>query len=102
MKLQIERIDAEALASSFPELAAFKDQLRFGDMIEVEAARLPKPALAKLHELYVKAEPAKRSRAAQLATLIAALHSDGRRFGKGDLEEVLPAIVRHLLAQGTR
>ena len=63
---------------------------------------MPKPALGMLHGLYAKAGPAMQLRAAQLATLIAALHDGGRRFGKGDLEEVLSAIVRHLLGHGTR
>ena len=102
MKLHIERTYAEALAKAFPELGGFKDQLRFGDRVEIEAGQAPKAALTLLHELYIKAGPAMQLRAAQLATLIAALHGDGRKFGKGDLEEVLPAIVRHLLAHGTR
>ncbi|MBI4725282.1 MAG: AAA family ATPase, partial [Rhodomicrobium sp.] len=102
MKLHIERAHAEALAGAFMELAGFKDQLRFSDRVEIEAANLPKPAIEMLHKLYLKAGPALQLRAAQLATLIAALHGDGRRFRKSDLEEVLPAIVRHLLAHGTR
>ncbi len=102
MKLQIERAYAEALAGAFPELAGFKDQLRFGDRVEIEAQRLPKPALEMLHGLYAKVGPRMQLRAAQLATLIAALHDEGRRFGKGDLENALPAIVRHLLAHGAR
>ena len=38
MKLHIERAYAEALAGGFPELAGFKDQLRFGDKVEIEAS----------------------------------------------------------------
>ncbi len=102
MKLHIDRAHAEALAAAFTQLSNFKDQLRFGERVEIEAGRMPKPALTLLHELYVKAGPPMQLRAAQLATLIAALHSDARRFSKGELEEVLPAIVRHLLAHGTR
>ena len=102
MKLYIERAHAEALAASFPELARFHDQLRFGDKVEVEAFRLPRPALDMLHRLYAEAGPRMRLRAAQLQTLISALHGEGRRFGKADLEELLPAIVRLLLAHGTR
>ena len=102
MKLHIESTYAEALAGVYPELSGLKDQLRFGDKVEIEASRLPKPALEMLHGLYVRAGPRMHLRAAQLATLIAALHGEGRRFGKGDLEEILPAIGRHLLAHGTR
>ena len=102
MKLYIERAHAEALAASFPELARFHDQLRFGDKVEVEAFRLPRPALDMLHRLYAEAGPGMPVAAAQLQTLISALHGEGRRFGKADLEELLPAIVRHLMAHGTR
>ena len=102
MKLHIESTYAEALAGAYPELSELKDQLRFGDNVEIEALRLPKPALEMLHGLFVRAGPRMQLRAAQLATLIATLHGEGRRFGKGDLEEILPAIVRHLLAHGTR
>ena len=102
MKLHIDRRHAEALAETFHELRIFKDQLRFGDRVEADAAHMPKAALDMLHGLYVKEGPGLRLRAAQLATLTAALHGDGRRFAKNELEDLVPAIVRHLLAHGTR
>ncbi len=102
MNIHIDRAHAEALAEAFTDLAALKDQIRFGDRIEVAAERMPRAALAMLGEFYAKAGPAMELRAAQITTLINALRGDGRRFGPGDLEDVLPAIARHLVLHGMR
>jgi hypothetical protein len=36
MKLQIDRATIEAMASAFPNLSSLKEQLLFGDKVEVE------------------------------------------------------------------
>jgi ATPase family protein associated with various cellular activities (AAA) len=102
MNIHIDRAHAEALADAFADLAALKEQLRFADRIEVAAERMPRAALVMLGELYADSGAALAPRAAQIRTLIDALHGDGPRFGPHDLEEVLPAIARHLVTQGTR
>jgi hypothetical protein len=40
MKLQIERPYFEAMATSFPGLASLREQLRFGDRVEVAFGQL--------------------------------------------------------------
>ena len=102
MNIQIERAHAEALAEAFADLATFRDQLRFEDRVEIAAERMPRAALAMLGQFYANAGPAMQPRAAQITTLIEVLDGDGRRFAAGDLEDLLPAIARHLVTQGTR
>lgn len=102
MNIRIERVHAEALAEAFTDLATFKDQLRFEDRVEIAAERLPREALAMLGEFYANAGPAMQPHAAQITTLIKVLHGDGRCFRPEDLEDVLPAIARHLVTHGTR
>ena len=46
MKLQIERPYFEAMVTSFPGLASLREQLRFGDRVEVAFGQLRKPNLA--------------------------------------------------------
>ena len=55
MKLQIERSYAEALFDAFPALATLKDQLRFGNHVEVTFNQLSHTELAFLHNLYQQA-----------------------------------------------
>ena len=102
MNIQIERAHAEALAEAFADLATFKDQLRFEGRVEIAAERMPRAALAMLGQFYANAGPAMQPRAAQITTLIEVLDGDGRRFAAGDLEDLLPAIARHLVTHGTR
>jgi hypothetical protein len=102
MNIHIDRAHAEALAEAFTDLAALKDQIRFGDRVEVAAERMPRAALAMLGEFYANAGPAMELRAAQITTLINALHSDGRRFKPEDLEDILPEMARHFVLHGTR
>jgi DNA polymerase III delta prime subunit len=102
MNIHIDRPHAEALADAFADLAALKEQLRFSDRIEVAVERMPRAALMMLGELYADAGAALAPRAAQIRTLIDALHGDGHRFGPHDLEDVLPAIASHFVSHGTR
>jgi ATPase family associated with various cellular activities (AAA) len=96
MNIELSREDAEALMACFPARAGLGAQLRFNDRVEVDLSHLTTEELDFLEERYGRAGPELRARAAQLTTLRAALGADGRRFDSGDLEDVLPALVRYL------
>ncbi|QSA99236.1 ATP-binding protein [Methylococcus sp. EFPC2] len=102
MKLQIERPYIEAMVEAFPALAPLKDQLRFGNKVEVAFAQLGNAEVAFLRNLYEEAGPDMRLRAAELSTLQKALNDDGIRFEGNDLEMLVPAIARYLAADAIR
>ena len=102
MKLQIAQPHVDAMVNAFPALATLKEQLRFGNKVEIQASQLTKNELEFLVELYRLAGPDMQGRAAQLLTLQRALNDEGTRFKSDDLEEVLPAIARYLLAGAIR
>jgi hypothetical protein len=102
MKLRLEQSYVEAMVDEFPTLATLKEQLRFGNNIEIPASQLTKNELEFLVRLYQLAGPDMHGRAAQLLTLQRALHDDGNKFRADDLEDVLPAIARYLLAGAIR
>lgn len=102
MKIQIERPYIEAMVSSFPGLAPLKEQLRFGDRVEVSFSQLSSAELDLLQDLYLKAGPDMRIRSAQIATLQKAFAGTGERFTANDLESLLPAIARFLTADAVR
>lgn len=96
MKLRIDRPHIEALVQAFPTLARLEEQLHFGNQVEVALHQLSAAELGFLADLYRQGGPQLQARAAQLATLTAALHDAGPRFTGDDLEQVLPAMVRYL------
>ena len=102
IKVEIERPFIEAMIEEFPDLIALKEQLRFGDKVEVAFSQLSDAQLGALGNLYRQAGPGMQVRAAQLSTLRQALKDSGVRFGANDLEMVLPAIVRYLLTDAIR
>ena len=102
MNIQIERPHVEALMERFPVHAGLAAQLRFSDKVEVDLAHLSNDEIDFIEDLYRRSGPDMRARAAQLATLRAALQADGVRFEPGNLEMVLPALVRYLTAQAIR
>ncbi|QXX73449.1 ATP-binding protein [Methylovirgula sp. HY1] len=102
MNLLIERPLVEALIAEFPELAPLRDQLKFGNKVDVPFHQLSKPALHFLLGLYQNAGPGLSGRAAQLAALLKALEFEGERWGAEDLEKVVPAIARYLAVNGIR
>ena len=102
MNLLIERPLVETLITEFPELMPLRDQLKFGNKVEVPFHQLSRPALHFLLGLYEHAGPALRARAAQLAALLKALEFEGERYGAEDLEKVVPAIARYLAIGGIR
>jgi len=102
MKLQIERPYIEAMVMSFPKLAPLKEQLRFGDRVEVAFSQLSDAELTFLQDLYRRDGPEMHTRSAQIATLQRAFSDKGMRFSAEDLESLLPAIARYLVANAVR
>lgn len=102
MKLQIERPYVEAMVDEFPTLSALKEQLRFGNRIEIPVSQLAKAELDFLIGLYQLAGPEMHGRVAQLMTLQRALNDSGVRFKADDLESIVPAIARYLLSEALR
>ncbi len=96
MNIEIEKNHVEALMARFSAHAGLAAQLRFSDRVEIDLDHLSQAELDFLEERYRAAGPEQRTRAAQIATLRAALAAQGPRFESGDLEEVLPALVRYL------
>ena len=98
MNLHIERTFLEALIVRYPQHASLAEQLRFGEKAEVAFGNLEPAALDFLIGLYHAAGPESQPRAAQIVTLRRALHDGGTRFTARDLESLLPAIARYLVA----
>ena len=102
MKLQIEQPYVEAMVEAFPGLASLKEQLGFGNKVEVLFSQLSDVELSFLGNLYRAAGPEMQARAAQLTTLQQAMNDDGIRFKAEDLEMTVPAIVDYLMANAIR
>jgi len=102
MKLQIERVHAQALIDQFPHLSHLTDQLRFGNKVEVNFAQIGADELAFLGNIYEQGGPAMKLRAAQIATLHRALNDEGVRFKADDLEQLVPAIATWLITEAER
>ncbi len=102
MKLQIEQPYVDALLEQFPGLSGLREQLRYGKRAEVPFSRLSSGELAFLGNLYERAGPEMRGRAAQIVTLKRALDHQGERFTADDLEKVLPAVAEYLVVEGVR
>ena len=102
MKLQIEQPYADALLEAFPVLTPLKDQLRFGNRLEVASQQLPDTALAFLHDLYRQGGTSMHGRAAQIATLQQAMNDAGTRYSADDLERLLPDIAEYLVNDAQR
>ncbi|HET6378904.1 MAG TPA: AAA family ATPase, partial [Methylocella sp.] len=102
MKLQIERPYVERMVEAFPSLAPLAEQLRFGNKVEVPFDQFSSNELLFLQGLYREAGPKMQGRFAQLSTLQRALNDKSARFDAGDLEAVLPAVVRYLVADAIR
>ena len=102
MKLQIERPYLETMVAAFPELAPLKEQLRFGDNVEVPFQQLSSAELIFLQNLYRDAGPKMQASFAYLSTLQRTFDDKGVTFTADDLESVLPAIARYLVADAVR
>ena len=102
MKLQIERAYANAMAEAFPDLAMLGQQLRFSNRAELPLNAFSADHLGFLHRLYLEAGDDMRGRAAQIATLCSAVSWEGRRYGEGELESLVPDIAEFLIRDGIR
>ena len=102
MKLQIERPYVETMVAAFPDLAPLKEQLRFGEKVEVPFHQLSNTELAFLQDLYRDAGPKMQASFAYISTLRRAFNDKGVRFTAEDLKSVLPAIARYLVADAIR
>ncbi|WP_395667078.1 AAA family ATPase [Methylocella sp.] len=102
MNIQIERPYVEALAAKFPAHSGLSSQLRFSDRIELDLTHLAGEELDYLETLYRGAGPDMQSRAAQIATLREAFAAQGKRYEAGELETVLPALVKLLMTDAIR
>ncbi|MCF2524992.1 ATP-binding protein [Bradyrhizobium sp. G127] len=102
MKLQIERPDFETMIANFPGLTSLKEQLRFGEKVEVAFSQLSDAELGFLRELYRKAGPDMQVRLAQIVTLQRAFREESIRFIAADLESLLPAVARYLVTDAIR
>ena len=102
MKLQIDRNHADAMLQAFPRLEFLREQLRFGNRVEISFAALQAGELDLLQQRYEKGNGEERARAAQIATLRQALATPGHRFQAEELEMAVPAIARYLAEDATR
>lgn len=102
MKLQIDRPHAEAMLQAFPRLEFLREQLRFGNRVEIPFAALQAGELDLLQQRYEKGNGEERARAAQIATLRQALATPGHRFQAEELEMAVPALARYLAEDATR
>ena len=101
MHLQIERAHVEAMTAEFPDLATLRDQLKFGNKVQLPFHHLSNRQLGFLRDLYVQAGPTMAGRAAQIATLQRAVNDSGERFAEGDLEKIVPSIATFLANDAT-
>ena len=90
MKLQIDRRYVEYLTEKFPNLIFLKEQLRFGNKVEVFYHQLDVNEWQFLHDCYQQAGSAMQSQAALLLTIKNALIHDGERYEAQQLEMLLP------------
>ncbi|TLG71561.1 ATP-binding protein [Methylocystis sp. B8] len=102
MQIEIDKPHVEALVTRFPAHAGLSAQLRFSDRVEADISHFSPEELDFLGALYHDAGPQLRARAAQLATLRAAMEAKSARFAAEDLEDVLPALVRYLTTEAIR
>lgn len=102
MKLQIEQPHIENMIAAFPELSGLKDQLCFGNKVEVTFDQLTEAQLGFLSSLYRQGGADLQTRAAQIDTLKQVRNDGGKRFAEGELEDVLPALLEYLINNGSR
>ena len=102
MKLHIERTHIEALIGQFPRLTDLREQLRFGNRVEVAFNQLQADELEALIARYWQGGVFLRAQAAQLHTLRQALASGGPIFDPDNLELLVPALARYLMTDASR
>lgn len=101
MKLHIERRHIEPLTQKFSNLVSLKEQLRFGNKVEVFYSQLAVDEWQFLYELYQQ-ESVMQSQVALLITIKNALCKDAQRYDAEQLEMLLPNIVQYLIENAQR
>ena len=94
MKLQIDRRHIEPMMQAFPRLEFVRDQLRFGNRVEIGFNHLESGELDLLQSLYAAGDSELRARAAQISTLRQALHEGGQRFEPEELEKTIANLLK--------
>lgn len=102
MKLSIDRRHIEPMMLAFPRLVFLRDQLRFGNRVEIPFNQLESAELDLLLDRYRAADRELRAQAAQIETLRNALAFSGKRFEPEELEMAVPAIARYLAEDAER
>ncbi len=102
MKFQLEKTYVEAMVSHFSELDFLAEQLKFGNRAEVSFQRFNTEQMTYLKNLYEQAGPAMLGKVAQITTLQTAISANEPKFGKGDLEKMLPEVTRYLTENAIR
>jgi len=97
MKLQIEKTYVNALLAEFPGLIKLKEQLRFGNKVEIPFNHLSNSELSYLQTLYQQAGSEKQSQAAMISTLQKAMNDDEQKYSSDDLELLVPDIAQYLI-----
>ena len=102
MKLHIDRPHIEAMLNAFPRLDFVREQLHFGNHVELSFNQLDAAELDFLEAAYAAGDAELRAQAAQIATLRQALQAGGKRYEPEELEMAVPAIARYLAEDATR
>lgn len=102
MKLHIDPPHIEAMLNAFPRLDFVREQLRFGNHVELSFNQLDAAELDFLEAAYAAGDAELRAQAAQIATLRQALQAGGKRYEAEELEMAVPAIARYLAEHATR
>jgi hypothetical protein len=102
MNVSMDAPLVERMIAAYPDLSGLREQLRYGHRIEVPVSRLSVDALRFLAGIYAESGPVLAQRGALLSTLADALDGDGQRFEAGQLEQLVPALARHLARNALR
>ncbi|WP_234085730.1 ATP-binding protein [Azonexus sp. R2A61] len=102
MKLSIDRRHIEPMMLAFPRLVYLREQLRFGNRVEIPFNQIEPAELDLLLDRYRAADRELRAQAAQIETLRNALAFTGKRFEPEELEMAVPAIARYLAEDAER
>ncbi|OQK15611.1 AAA family ATPase [Methyloprofundus sedimenti] len=97
MKLQIEKTYVNALLTEFPGLIKLREQLRFGNKVEIPFNHLSNSELSYLQNLYQQAGSGKQNQAAMISTLKKAMNDDEQKYSSDDLELLVPDIAQYLI-----
>lgn len=102
MKLQIERRYVESLIEAFPNQIALKEQLRFGNKVEVAYQQLNAAEWGFLQTQYESAGASMQTQAALLAAIQNTLQDHSERYAAEQLEKLLPSMAAYLIDNAIR